>query len=93
MVMGFGGWVNDANAARRAATTKLKHIPVETSVGLLSFAVGEELHYGAFSLPGATKQPSFQGIEPMGRSEKTESAAFPDHDSRRLRTDFDDVGV
>ena len=44
-------------------------------------------------LAGGAKQPSFQRIETMRRRKKSKSRSIPHHNSRRLRTDFDDVTV
>src|SRR5258705_9661621 len=55
-------------------------------------AVGEPSRR-ALGLAGVAKQLAFQPIETMGRGEEAIAVRIAHDDSRRLRTDFDDVGV
>ena len=47
----------------------------------------------ALGFPRVAKQLAFQPIEPVGGGEEAIASGIPHDDSRRLRRDFDDVGI
>jgi hypothetical protein len=59
----------------------------------LDLAVDEELPRDTLGLAGGTKQLAFQRIEAMSGRKKPKSGSIPHHNSRGLRTDFDNVTV
>ena len=71
-------------ALSRTSEDALRHQP-EIAAG--------ELERCALGLPRIAKQPAFQRIEAVGGGEETITAGIAHDDSRRLRRDFDDIGV
>src|ERR1700681_1046472 len=56
-------------------------------------AAGHEASGRELGLPGVAKQLAFQWIEAVGGGEKPIAVRVSHHDSRRLRSNFDDVSV
>jgi hypothetical protein len=56
-------------------------------------AAGHEAAGRVLGLAGAAKQLAFQRIETVGGGEKSIAVRVAHHDSRRLRSNFDDVSV
>lgn len=54
---------------------------------------GKETLYGTLRLPRTLENPPIERIKLVNRREEPETGFLANDDSRRFRTDFDDVSV